>query len=181
MKIFAFAGTISSQSLNKKLLQHVLSHFEDAEVDYVDLIDYEMPNFSLEREKETGVHPLAQKFADKIDACDLIIMSLAEYNSSYTAAFKNTFDWFSRIRERKHFGEKPVFLLSTAPGPGGGVNVQNHFKERAPRSGAEVIESFVLPKFNENFEEGKGVTNEEKRQELEQKIKNVKDWFSKEK
>ena len=81
----------------------------------------------------------------------------------------------------KTLGDSPYAYAPPAPGPGGGVNVQNHFKERAPRSGAEVIESFVLPKFNENFEEGKGLTNEEKRQELEQKIKNVKDWFSKEK
>ena len=50
---------------------------------------------------------------------DLLIISFAEHNSTYTTAFKNIFDWISRIKDRKHFGEKPVFVLATAPGPGG--------------------------------------------------------------
>ncbi len=178
MKILAFAGSISSDSINKKLVKFVLSKFEDADVDLVDLNEYEMPLFSTDREKEIGVHPLAQKFADKIDASDLIIMSLAEYNSAYTAAFKNVFDWVSRIKERKHFGDKPVFLLSTAPGAGGGKNVSEVFMKRAPFSGANVLTNFVLPKFKETFEEGTGVIDEEKKAELEEKIELVKSHFS---
>lgn len=178
MKILAFAGSISSNSINQKLLDHTLTFFSDDEIDHVSLADYEMPIFSSDREKEIGVHPLAQKFADKIDACDLIIMALAEYNSSYTGAFKNTFDWFSRIKGRKHFGEKPIFLLSTAPGGGGGKNVQESFKARISATGETILESFILPKFNEVFEEGKGITDEEKKKELANKIEMVKKHFA---
>ncbi len=178
MKILAFAGSISSDSINKKLVEYVASRFDDHDVEILDLNDYEMPFFSSDREKEVGVHPLAQKFADKIDASDLIIMSLAEYNSAYTAAFKNVFDWVSRIKDRKHFGDKPIFLLSTAPGPGGGKNVSEVFMKRAPFSGANVITNFVLPKFKETFEEEKGVIDEEKKSELEEKIELVKSHLS---
>ena len=50
-------------------------------------------------------------------------MSLAEHNSSYSVAFKNVFDWISRIPGRPHWGDKDVFLMATAPGPKGGANV----------------------------------------------------------
>lgn len=174
MKILAFAGSISSDSINRKLVKYVSSRFDGHDVELLDLNDYEMPFFSSDREREIGEHPLAKKFADKIDASDLIIMSLAEYNSAYTAAFKNVFDWVSRIKGRKHFGEKPIFLLSTATGAGGGKNVSEVFMKRAPFSGANVLTNFVLPKFKETFEEGKGIIDEEKRAELEEKIELVK-------
>ena len=178
MKITAFAGSISSDSINKKLVEFAVSQVENAEVEILDLNDYEMPFFSSQKEREVGYHPLALKFAEKIDGSDLIIMSLAEYNSAYTAAFKNIFDWVSRIKDRKHFGDKPVFLLSTASGPGGGKNVSEVFMKRAPFSGANVLTNFILPKFKENFEEGKGISDTEKRSEFEAKIELVKSHFS---
>lgn len=178
MKIVAFAGSISSDSINKKLIDWVVSHFDGAEVEILDLNDYEMPFFSSDREAEIGEHPLAVKFAEKIDGSDLLVISLAEYNSAYTAAFKNVFDWVSRIKGRKHFGEKPVFLLSTAPGPGGGKNVSEVFMKRAVPSGAEILTNFVLPKFKETFEEGKGIIDEEKKKEFEEKLQTVKSHFA---
>ena len=178
MKIIAFAGSISSDSINKKLVEYVASKFDGHDVEILDFNDYEMPFFSSDREKKIGVHPLAQKFADKIDASDLIVMSLAEYNSAYTAAFKNVFDWVSRIKDRKHFGDKPVFLLSTAPGSGGGKNVSEIFMKRAPFSGANVLTNFVLPKFKETFEDGKGIIDDEKRTEFEEKLQLVKSHFA---
>ena len=178
MKIVAFAGSISSDSINKKLVEWASSQFDGAEVEVLDLNDYEMPIISSDREKEIGVHPLAQRFAEKIDGADLLLISLAEYNSSYTAAFKNTFDWVSRIKDRKHFGEKPVFLLSTAPGPGGGKNVSEMFMKRAPFSGAYLLTNFVLPKFKENFEVEKGIIDEDKKAEFAKKLQTVKDYFS---
>lgn len=177
MKILAFAGSISSDSINKKLVEFAVTKFENAEVELVDLNDYEMPFFSSQKEKEMGYHPLAQKFAEKIDAADLIIMSLAEYNSAYTAAFKNVFDWVSRIKERTAFGDKPVFLLSTATGNGGGKNVSEVFMKRAPFSGAKVLTNFVLPRFKETFETGKGIIDEGKRTEFEEKVDEVKSHF----
>ncbi len=175
MKILAFAGSISSDSINHKLVTHVASLFPNQDVEILDLNDYQMQFFSSDLEKEIGIHPLAQKLADKIDDSNAIFMSLAEYNSSYTAAFKNTFDWLSRVKNRKHFGEKPMFLLSTALGPGGGKNVSAEFMRRAPFSGANVVTNFVLPKFNDNFDAEKGIINEELNEEFLKKIEIVKE------
>lgn len=173
MKVIAFAGSNAEQSVNKKLIHFACTYFENDEVEILDLNDYEMPIFKPEREA-SGLPQQAIDFAKKIDNSDLILMSLAEYNSTYTAAFKNIFDWVSRVKDRKHFGEKPMFLMSAAPGPGGGKNVTEAFLKRAPFSGTTVLENFMLPKFKDNFEEGKGIINEELKAEFEKKIESVK-------
>jgi NAD(P)H-dependent FMN reductase len=177
MKILAFGGSNSRDSINKKLAEYTAKQFAGAEVEVLDLNDYEMPIFSTDREKHDGIPTLALRFAEKIDATDLLIISLAEHNSTYTVAFKNIFDWISRIKDRKHFGEKPVFLLATATGPGGGKNVVSAFEARAPFSGANVLQSFTLPKFKDNFDAEKGILSEEKKAEFEEKLSIVKNFF----
>ncbi|MGC4129720.1 MAG: NAD(P)H-dependent oxidoreductase [Bergeyella sp.] len=177
MKITAFAGSSSKESINKILVEYAAKQFEGAETEILDLNDYEMPIFSVDREKHDGIPALALKFAEKIDSADLLVISLAEHNSSYSTAFKNIFDWISRIKNRKHFGEKPTFLLATATGAGGGKHVLAAFEARAPFSGANILESFSLPKFGENFDEEKGIVNEEKKAEFEEKLSVVKNFF----
>lgn len=174
MKILAFAGSNSQNSINKQLVSYVAKSFSDQEVEILDLHDFEMPLFSVDREKHDGIPQLALQFAQKIDAADLLLISLAEHNSAYTVAFKNVFDWVSRIKDRKHFGEKPVFLMATATGPGGGKHVLEAFEKRAPFSGAAVLESFSLPKFADNFSAENGIVNEEKAAELKSKTDKVK-------
>lgn len=178
MKILAFPGSNSEVSINKKLVTFAASFFPDDNVEILDLNDFEMPIYKHQRELENGIPQLAKDFASKIDSSDLILMSLAEHNSVYSAAFKNVFDWVSRIKDRKHFGDKPIFLMATAPGNGGGKNVIEVFLKRAPFSGANVITSFSLPNFKERFEEGKGITDEEKKAEFHEKLEAVKAHFS---
>lgn len=178
MKILAFAGSNSEVSINKKLVTFASEFFNEHDVEILDLNDYEMPIYKHEREVENGVPQLAKDFAEKIDGSDLILMSLAEHNWAYSTAFKNVFDWVSRIKGRTHFGDKPIFLMATSTGNGGGKNVVEVFTKRAPVSGAEIITSFTLPKFNDNFEEGKGITDEEKLAELKEKIQTVKTHIS---
>lgn len=178
MKILAFGASNSRESINKQLADYTAKQFNGAEVELLDLNDYEMPLFSVDREKHDGIPTLALQFAEKIDASDLLIISFSEHNSTYTVAFKNIFDWVSRIKDRKHFGEKPVFVLATAPGPGGGKNVVAAFEARAPFSGANILKSFTLPKFKESFDSKEGIINEEKKAEFEEKLTAVKNFFA---
>lgn len=177
MKIIGFAGSNSSKSINKALVNHVALFFNDHEVEILDLNDYEMPIYKMDREKENGITQLAFDFARKIDGCDLMIISLAEHNGAYSSAFKNIFDWVSRIPIRKAFGDKPMLLMASSPGPRGGTSVLEIAKSRMPRSGGNVLETFSLPNFHENFDAAKGITNEELRLHLESKIEAVKAYF----
>lgn len=52
MRVLAFAGTNSRQSINKALLNSTLNLAEDLEIEWADMNDYEMPLYSIERNEE---------------------------------------------------------------------------------------------------------------------------------
>jgi NAD(P)H-dependent FMN reductase len=131
MKVVVFGATNSAESINKQLVRYAGSLVEDAEVKVLDLNDYELPIFSLEREKSMGQPDSAYKFNKEINEADLLIISFAEFNGSYTSAYKNIFDWVSRI-DNKVFQNKKAIFLATSPGPGGASNVLSTAVTSAP-------------------------------------------------
>jgi chromate reductase len=151
MKIIAFAGSPSKNSINKKLATYAAGLFENAQVEVLDLNDFQMPIFSVDIEAEIGQHPLAKAFLEKIATADLLVVSLAENNGNYSAAFKNTMDWCSRINA-KIFQDKPMLLMATSPGARGGASVLEIAKNNFPRFAAEIKAVFSLPSFNDNFD-----------------------------
>ena len=114
MKITCFAASSSRESINKKLVTYVASLVADAEVEILDLNDYELPLFSVDREAELGQPPLAQAFLDKISGSDALIIAFAEHNGCYSAAYKNIYDWVSRIQP-KVYQDRRMLLLATSP------------------------------------------------------------------
>ncbi|PQA96823.1 NADPH-dependent FMN reductase [Chryseobacterium shigense] len=172
MKILAFAGSTSSTSINRELVKFVLKDFHDEDINLIDLNDFTMPVFSVDLEKK-GFPDEAHNFLKKIEECDVIICSLAEHNRSYSAAFKNVFDWSSRINV-KVFQNKPMLLMSTSPGGYGGGNVMNTAKTFFPQFAADIKDTFSLPKFYENFDMESGVINPDLLKELKEKIENFK-------
>lgn len=172
MKILAFAGSTSSTSINRELVKFVLKDFQNEEINLIDLNDFTMPVFSVDLEKK-GFPDEAHHFLKVIEECDVIICSLAEHNRSYSAAFKNVFDWSSRINV-KVFQNKPMLLMSTSPGGYGGGNVMNTAKTFFPQFAADIKDTFSLPKFYENFDLESGVINPDMLSELKTKIENFK-------
>lgn len=164
-KILVFAGSSSKSSINKQLAVYAAQQFQNAELDILDLNDYEMPLFSVDKEKENGIHNLAHDFYNKIGSADLIVLSLAEHNGAYSSAFKNILDWASRINN-KTFQQKPMLLLATSPGARGGATVLDIASKRFPFQGAEVKGTFSLPTFFENFDAVHGIINPELKNQL---------------
>ncbi|NKF52207.1 NAD(P)H-dependent oxidoreductase [Shewanella sp. WXL01] len=151
MKILAFAASSSRQSINKTFATYAANLVEGAEVEVLDINDFEIPLFSEDREKELGKPALAQAFYDKISEADALVISFAEHNGSYTAAYKNLFDWTSRI-DMKVYQGKPTLLLATSPGPGGAKSVLDAATTSAPYFAADVKASISLPSFYDNFD-----------------------------
>jgi len=176
MNILAFAASNSKHSINRKFVTSVSKYYKEPEdvIEILDLNDYEMPLYSYERELEFGIPQLAKDFATKIDCADFLLISFAEINGSYHVAYKNIIDWVSRIPGRKLFNGKPVFALSTSPGAMGGSTVLTTVINRITWDGAQVLDSYSLPNFLENFEEGKGVTNMNLRADLEARVRKTK-------
>ena len=172
MKIIAFGASPSKNSINKKLATYAANLFEKAEVEVLDLNDYQMPIFTVDIEKEIGQHELAKAFLAKIASADTLVVSLAENNGNYSAAFKNVFDWCSRINA-KVFQERPMLLMATSPGARGGASVLEIAKKAFPFYGGNVKAAFSLPSFEANFDVTKGeISNAELDNQLKEIIKN---------
>ena len=172
MKIIAFAGSNSSNSINRKLATYAAGLFTNAAVEVLDLNDYEMPLYSVEKEKNQGIPELAKTFFAKLGNADLILISFAEHNGAYSTAFKNIFDWISRI-DGNTFQGKQMLLLATSPGPRGGSTVLEIAKNRFPFQGGIVKGSFSLPNFNNNFDAERGITNLEFKNQLTEIIESI--------
>jgi NAD(P)H-dependent FMN reductase len=159
MKLIAFAASNSRNSINKKLVCYAASLIENASSEVLNLNDYEIPLFGEDREREIGQPQLAYDFLAKLADCDAILISFAEHNGSYSVAYKNLFDWCSRITP-KIFQDKPMIVLATSPGGRGAQTVLEMAVSSLPRFGADVRGSFSLPKFYDSFDVETGKLHE---------------------
>ncbi|MDG5491858.1 NADPH-dependent FMN reductase [Psychroserpens sp. SPM9] len=171
-KIITFAGSNSKDSINKKLAVYASSLIEDVEVTVLDLNDFELPLYGIDYEIEHGIPDNAHKFLEHIKSSDGIVMSLAEHNGAYSTAFKNIFDWMSRI-DGKLWSEKPMLLMATSPGGRGGATVLEIAKGRFPYMGGQIVGTFSLPSFTANFQEGK-ITNDTLNAQLVDEVNQLK-------
>jgi chromate reductase len=173
MKIIAIAGSNSKNSINKQLADYASSLFENAKIELLDLNDFEVSIYSIDKEMLMGIPSKIVELSTIINDADLLVISLAEHNGTYSAAFKNVYDWLSRIPNKKALGSKPVFLMASSPGTRGGLGVLEAAQNRFPRDGSEILASFSLPSFNENFKEA-AISELKLRTELIKKVNAIK-------
>ena len=95
-KIVVFGASSSKKSINKELSIYASNQFENAEIIILDLNDFEMPIFSEDKESKYGIPERAKNFYEILKSSNAIIISFAEHNGSYTAAFKNIWALFSQ-------------------------------------------------------------------------------------
>ena len=155
-KILAFGASNSKASINQQFAIYVANQIRNAVVTEVDLNDYEMPIYSVDRQREDGIHPLALSFKELLRSCDGLVVSFAEHNGAYSAAFKNVFDWISRI-DKNVWEEKPMLILSTSPGSRGGATVFDIAYTKLSRMNPNVLKGISLPFFHKNFSKKEGV------------------------
>ena len=152
-KVTVFAGSNSKASINKQLAIYASNLLDIKEIKILDLNDYELPIYSIDLENENGIPLKAQEFLEELQSSDGVILSLAEHNGAYSAVFKNLFDWMSRI-DGKLLKSIPMLLMATSPGGRGGASVLEIAKSRFPYMGGNIVSSFSLPNFYDNFKEG---------------------------
>lgn len=68
MKVLAIGATNSTTSINQQLAAYTAGLVEGAQVEVLDLNDFEMPIYSEKREQDSGVHQHAQRFFEKIES-----------------------------------------------------------------------------------------------------------------
>ena len=172
-RIITIGGSSSKLSINRQLAEYTGGLVDGVEVLNIDLNDYDLPLYSVDIENESGFPTDLETLNGLVEDTDGIVLSLAEHNGAYSAAFKNTFDWLSRI-EGKVWRNKPMLLLSTSPGPRGGQSVMELALSRFPFNGGNIIASMTFPSFGQNFKDGSVINAE-----LNTKLIDVVQVFSK--
>lgn len=172
-KILAFGASNSKNSINKRVANFVGLQIEDTSVELLDLNDFEMPIYSIDIEKETGIPETVYHFKSNIEKVDGIIISFAEHNGHYTAVFKNIFDWLTRIN-RNIWQNKPMFLLATAPGSRGAKKVLENAVIDMGRKGGDIVAVFSLPSIWDNYNENDGITDQILKKEFDEQLAKFK-------
>ncbi|MFT6241773.1 MAG: NAD(P)H-dependent FMN reductase [Akkermansiaceae bacterium] len=168
-KLLIIGASSQRESINSTLAEYAGSQIPDTDLTVLDLNTFEMPLYSQDREEESGIPEEAQNFLKAIQASDGIILSFAEHNGSYTAAFKNILDWTSR-HQQKLWSEKPMLLMATSPGSRGGATILAAAEQTFPHLGADVKATFSLPSYYDNYSPDKGITDLEMKKHLEEAI-----------
>lgn len=135
-KLIAFAGSLRKDSFNKKLARAAGAFAREAgaEVIDIDLADYPLPVFDEDVEKQ-GTPQAVLDLKKQFIAADGFIIASPEYNSSVTAAMKNTIDWLSRPGPPESgepmlaaFAGKTATIMATSPGALGGLRGLVHLR-----------------------------------------------------
>lgn len=170
MITIAFAGSNSTTSINKQLVTYAVELYGEAKI--LDFNDYSIPTYSIDIEKTEGFPDDVTQFYNELLSADIFFISFSEHNACFTAVFKSYMDWCSRI-DPKFMTNKKVFAMSTSPGGYGGRNALEAGIKLITKFGGEILDEFALPKFNENFKNGK-ISDEILDQELKSKIHSFK-------
>lgn len=152
MKIIAFAGSNSKDSINRQLIEKTASYFTDFDVEILDLRKFDAPIYS-DLLEEAGIPASILALRKKLNEADAFIVSTPEHNGFTSAFFKNILDWLSRI-DRKTFGDKPLFFMSASPGGRAGQSVRENLSKLMPRWGADISVNFGMGNFHQKVVNG---------------------------
>lgn len=128
VKLIFLAGSARKNSVNIKLAKAAagLADMQGATATFIDLADYDMPIFNEDWEAENGLPQAAKDLRALFAAHDGFFVASPEYNSSFSALLKNTFDWMTRTGSADEdgliaFRGKVAALSAASPGGLGGM------------------------------------------------------------
>jgi NAD(P)H-dependent FMN reductase len=121
MQVFALAGSLRADSLNRKLLTIAIAiaEREGATVDHGALRDFELPLYDYDVEVASGPPPGALALAARITAADALLIASPEYNYSMPGVLKNAIDWISRVKPMPLRGKRALLLSASLSLVGG--------------------------------------------------------------
>lgn len=156
--VLAFAGSNSSTSINYSLTKYTSSLIKDQEVRLMNMANHPFPMYSEDYERENGYPNALKTFKNEISNAEGLIIAVNEHNSYPSAYFKNLIDWLSRL-DTKFLLDKKILLMATSNGGRGAIGALETAEKMLSRFKGEVVATFSLPNYNQNFDEDKGITN----------------------
>lgn len=168
VKLIAFSGSTRKDSHNKRVVEIAAegARAAGADVDLIDLKDFDLPFYDADLEEAHGLPPGPQKLKDLFLSADGFLIASPEYNGSMPGFLKNAIDWASRpgpgetATTLRAFRGKVAGIMSASPGPWGGVRGLAHLRQIL--SGMAVLvaaEQLAVPNATDAFETNGALKN----------------------
>ncbi|MCW5624896.1 MAG: NAD(P)H-dependent oxidoreductase [Burkholderiales bacterium] len=173
-RLLAFAGSLRTESLNKKLARAGADYARaaGADVEFIDLRDFPLPLFDEDLETAEGLPPNARRLKDLLISHHGFLLSCPEYNGSIPGVLKNAFDWISRQHGDESglvpYDGKVVALCSASPGQFAALRSLETTRNTLIHLGCWVVPKRVaVPKAHEVFAPDGTLKDDHFRKQLE--------------
>ena len=140
MNILAIAGSLRSDSYNRRLLEAAAAEAPSGvEIQVWDGLAL-VPPYS----EDLDVHPAPPAVTElrrSIAEADAVLIATPEYNGSIPGQLKNALDWASRPFPANPLRGKPAAVVSASPSPYGAVWARKELRKVLGVIGARVIDA----------------------------------------
>jgi chromate reductase, NAD(P)H dehydrogenase (quinone) len=164
LRILVTAGSARQGAFSVKLATAAAAALrtQGATATLLDLRTLALPVYDADLEASQGVPEGARTLRDAIVAHDALLVVTPEYNGFPTPLFINAFDWLSRVPAAGDApsglgatASRPAALLSSSPGPLGGLRAMNYVRQYLSMNFAMLVapQQFALSRANEAFDE----------------------------
>lgn len=138
LKIAAIAGSLRKESLNKKVLHHIIEQADSrVEYEWIDLADIPLFNADEETDGDPG-HPAEMK--QKLKQADGVLIVSPEYSHGMPGVVKNALDWAGSMTNENVLDKKPAFVLGASPSGLGTALGQLQIKQTLAACGSLVLQ-----------------------------------------
>lgn len=121
--ITIFYGAIREGRLSiraAKAVEDTLRATGKVNITFIDIKEYNLPVMEARLKDMTDPPENLQKISRMIAGADGLVFVTPEYNNSYSGAFKNAVDYFT-----KEWHHKPIGIVCASDGRQGGLNASN--------------------------------------------------------
>ena len=164
IRLLVIAGSERAGAYSRRLARvaAAAARRDGCDVTEFDLRALELPIYDGDIEHAGGVPAPALQLRDALAGHDALLLVMPEYNAFPTPLVLNAFDWMSRIPSTAPGGAglaatagKPAALLSSSPGPLGGLRAMNLLRQYLQGNFAMIVapQQFALVKAGEAFDE----------------------------
>ena len=164
VRLLLLAGSARSGALSARLRDAAqrLCEAAGASASTIDLRALDLPLYDGDLETTQGVPEGARRLREAIGAADAVLIVTPEYNGFPTPLLINAFDWLSRLQAAGDTPSglattagKPVGLLSSSPGPAGGLRAINFLRQYLQMAFAMLVvpQQFALGRAHDAFDD----------------------------
>ena len=176
IRLLIIAGSERAGAFSRRLARvaAAAARRDGCEVTEFDLRALALPIYDGDVEHASGVPAAALQLRDAVHAHDAMLLVTPEYNGFPTPLVLNAFDWMSRIPAGAPGGgglagtaNKPAALLSSSPGPLGGLRAMNLLRQYLQGNFQMIVvpQQFALGRAGEAFDEA-GALKDAKSQQI---------------